>query len=486
MPLRELTPPTTRPVRDGWITAVLPAGCRRVHVTGDSLPVMLREAGLVVVEGGLPAPQGLDAVVGDCPSRAVAVRFSRAAASSGAPLVLAAVCGGRRLPRERTARVWRALELATTPASAARTLLAARRAAAILKRAGLRVEILPTGDRSSSHAIGRSDGLRLPLGAIISASRGDRVATVLEAALAAAAAAIGAELRAHGAMMTDSGKLLVRVSDQHGRRFLLRLAGGSAGTRIAAAASATRALARPAVPAAVRERVVTPVSVGTVDGFDHALEAEVPGRHPRRISAALWEDCIEFLVALFTADGPPAAEPDALRETFEEDVQLVAPTLSGEILGTLQRLPHTLTHRLGDVPLGWAHGDFWPQNLLVNSGRLSAVIDWDDADASRLPLLDLLDLRGLSDPGTSRLTPGPRLEHVLRPLALVGGDERIRRYCAASGIPADPKTLEAFTVSWWLQRVAHDLRDCPDKLARPRWLEENVVAPLVTLAGSRW
>ncbi|MDP8968645.1 MAG: aminoglycoside phosphotransferase family protein, partial [Actinomycetota bacterium] len=226
-----------------------------------------------------------------------------------------------------------------------------------------------------------------------------------------------------------------------------------------------------------------PVAAGDVGGLRYALEPEAAGRHPRRMTAALWDDCLEFLVALLAAGGRPAPDAAAVRAIVDDDVRLVAPALEARGLDGLQRLAQALSERLAGVPLGWAHGDFWPENLLVRSQRLTAVIDWDDAAPARLPLLDLLDLRGVSDPATRRLMPGARLERVLLPLARRGGDDAIRRYCAATGIPLEPELLEALVLAWWLQRVAHDLRDCPDKLARPRWLEDNVAAPLAALAA---
>ncbi|HWC28156.1 MAG TPA: aminoglycoside phosphotransferase family protein, partial [Solirubrobacteraceae bacterium] len=321
-------------------------------------------------------------------------------------------------------------------------------------------------------------------GAVVSGPRGERGRTRLDEALAGASAATGRSLHVVSATMTDSGKLLARVADdRRQQRFLLRVAGGSSGALIESAAASTRLLSAPAVAPAVRERVVAPLAVGAVGGVRYALEAEAAGRHPRRMTGALWDDCLEFLVALHAADGHPAPDADGVRAIVADDVRLVAPALEARGLERLQRLADGLAERLAAVPLGWAHGDFWPQNLLVRSQRLTAVIDWDDAAAGRLPLLDLLDLRGVSDPGTRRLTPGPRLERVLLPLARRSGDEPIRRYCAATGIPAEPELLEALVLGWWLQRVAHDLRDCPDKLARPRWLEDNVAAPLAVLAA---
>jgi hypothetical protein len=451
-----------------------------VHVTGDSIATSLRFVGMTVLDGPLEQVDRIDAVFADLRSPGDALRFCRLAGGCDAPLVAVAVCGGRRSPRERTARVWRALELATMPLLALRASVAARRITDEFNRVERITDVLPTGDRSQTHQLGLSRS-RPPVGAVISGWRGERASTVLDEAVAAASAAIGSPLTSLGAAMTDSGKLLVRVSDDQGRRFHLRLAGGAGGREIHTIGGTTRKLTEPGVPATVRERVVAPVALGTVDDFYYSLEPQAVGTHPRQVTAALWEDCLEFLIALFRVGRTPSPDQEIVSRMLARHVQLVAPVLSEEARQILDRVTRSLTERLRDVPLGWAHGDFWPENLFVQAGRLTAIIDWDDVGGGRLPLLDLLDLRGVSDRGRRFLPPGPRLTKVLLPLARNGGDEWTRRYCRATGISSDPETLEALSVAWWLQRVAHDLRDCSDKLSKRRWLEENVAAPLAAL-----
>ena len=72
---------------------------------------------------------------------------------------------------------------------------------------------------------------------------------------------------------------------------------------------------------------------------------------------------------------------------------------------------------------------------------------------------------------------------MLLPLARGGGDARIREYCAATGTPADPTTLEALARAYWIARVGRDLRTFADRPARRRWMDENVHRPLAALAS---
>jgi SAM-dependent methyltransferase len=50
--------------------------------------------------------------------------------------------------------------------------------------------------------------------------------------------------------------------------------------------------------------------------------------------------------------------------------------------------------RLLPLPVVCSHGDFWPGNLLTDSGgdRLTGIVDWEFADQEGMPLLDLLQL----------------------------------------------------------------------------------------------
>jgi Ser/Thr protein kinase RdoA (MazF antagonist) len=52
-----------------------------------------------------------------------------------------------------------------------------------------------------------------------------------------------------------------------------------------------------------------------------------------------------------------------------------------------RRLEERLEHR--PLPLAAGHGDFWPRNVLIAAGALTAVVDWEAARWSAPPFEDL-------------------------------------------------------------------------------------------------
>ena len=160
--------------------------------------------------------------------------------------------------------------------------------------------------------------------------------------------------------------------------------------------------------------------------------------------------------------------------------------LDGGGRAALARVERELHDRLGRVPLGWAHGDFTRNNLFAEAGRLGSVVDWEWAAPDALPLLDLLELTVQWDPRARGLPRGRRLTDMLLPFARAGGDERVRRYCAVTGTPADPRTLAGLAVAQWLTRMARELAPPLDPSRTSAWVAENLRTPLAALDHGGW
>jgi aminoglycoside phosphotransferase (APT) family kinase protein len=274
-----------------------------------------------------------------------------------------------------------------------------------------------------------------------------------------------------------SGIVLVELDG--GRASMLRLAAGPARALLGGAQGRLALLAAANPPTLVRERVPWTLTEGDLGLAAYTLEPRLAGRHPRRLSPALWEECLDFLAALRAL--PTAPRPAA--GSLAEDIRALAPHVRSSDGDTLARLEAALDERLADIPLGWIHGDFWSRNLLSRGDHLVGVLDWDAASPSALPLLDLLHLTALDDPRLRRLPHGERCRRALWPLARAGGDVRLRSHCAAVGVRDDPATLEALAIAYWLTRVARDMRTFADRPARGDWMEANVRRPLMQLAG---
>jgi aminoglycoside phosphotransferase (APT) family kinase protein len=237
----------------------------------------------------------------------------------------------------------------------------------------------------------------------------------------------------------------------------------------------------------VFDRVPWPLAHGELGLARWSLEAKAPGRHPRRVAVGLWRDCLAFLIALHRlgCDGTTAGSA-GLDEVLRSQAQHVGAHADGDCAAALERIASDLAERLATLPLGWAHGDFWAENLLVDRGGLGTVVDWDWAEPHGLPALDLMDLIALSRRRIRDVAPGQRLLEMLWPLTRAGGDERLRTYCAAVDVPADARTLEALAVAYWLDRTARDLRPFADRSRRSAWLQSNLRVPLAALEAAGW
>ena len=462
--------------RHGWVWAALPAGCERAEVHGDAgLAHLLRDAGVDVDPGGGRSADAILLAEGRAPAPAILDPLARRVPPGG---VLVVTLGGFAQRRDRWPRARRVL---APPLRAIASRVAAARTRRRLRGTGLGVEQLDMGDRSRRHPLGVGGRIwrrrHVPQGAIVVAAAGSRPTSVLESALARAARALGAPIRVRDARVLASGIVLVELDG--GRPSVLRLAAGPARTLLAGAQGKLASLAAAEPPALVRERVPWALAEGDLGLAAYTLEPRLAGRHPRGLSPGLWQECLEFLTALRALPGARRAAEGSLAE----DIRALGPHVGPSGGDTLARLEAALEQRLGEVPLGWAHGDFWSRNLLARGDRLTGVLDWDAASPDALPLLDVLHLRALGDPRLRRLPHGERCRRALWPLARAGGDARLRSHCAAVGVPDDPDTLEALAIAYWLTRVARDLRTFADRPVRGDWMESNLRRPLTELAG---
>ncbi len=468
------------PHRHAWVWTVLAPDARRVAVHADAdLGAALRLAGLEVVELAAPAPDAL-LIDAAAPAGRRAAREAAAAAAAGdGPLIAVALGGGPPEVRDGGSRARRALELLQRPAHGAAAAVRARRLETALRARGLAVATLATGERTRAHGLGPG-APRLPVGRIVVAAHGERPAGLAETARAAAAAALGAPLETTATTVTLSGKLVMDVRDPAARPYVLRVAAGPSRALLEASRARLAELAAAAPAPALRSRVPWPLAHGEVGAALWLLEPYAAGRHPRRMTARLWEECLDALVALHLCDRVAIGDPGLTAQA-----RAIATHLEPDAGDALARVAGRVGERLADVPLGWAHGDVWPDNLLVRHGGLNVLLDWDWATARALPMLDLLDLIAATARGEHGLPPGPRLERLTWPLMRAGGDERTRAYAARTGAPDDRAALEAFAVASWLSHVARDLLAFADR-QRPAWLEQNVGAPLAALERAGW
>jgi aminoglycoside phosphotransferase (APT) family kinase protein len=433
----------------GWLSAVIPVDARRFRVADPDLASALSEAGADLVDS------------------AADVEIASAQELRGDAALSIAVLGRPpRAERPFPVRVVRRL------ANSLRVRLEARRVRGAILRLGYETVLVFVWDlhHSLHHLPIRSGGSRfglaeyLPERALVVGRGAGQARTLLDAALAEASQATGLPLQADPPSIR-SGLLIVDATEG-----ILRVAVGPGAWQLRKQRAALAALRAFAAPPLVAERVPWELADGRCGLADWSLERRLPGSRAKPpVSGDLLADCVDFLVALHSL--PPA---DAYRSTLLEQVEVVARAATPKEAQKVRTLAERLEANLADVPRGFAHGDFFHGNLLVEGGRLVGVVDWEAAGPGRLPLLDLLHLRLASAQELGELDWGPRLVQQLLPWARAGGDDVARSYCQRVGFSLDPKRLEALVMAYWLDYVSYQLRTHAHRVAQPLWLDRSI------------
>lgn len=267
-----------------------------------------------------------------------------------------------------------------------------------------------------------------------------------------------------GVLLSLSPDVVLRVALGAGRDPMLRQR------------SALESLRTGTLPEEVESRVPWPLGYGKTGLADWTVERRLSGAPPRgAVEGPLRKECLDFLVALFAAGtGAAPASPAA-------DAEAVAAHCSAEDAARLRALGRLLEQELAGVPRGFAHGDFWPPNLLVEHGRLAGVVDWERAGPGRLPLVDLFKLMLEADELAGRGRAS--LVQFLLPWARAGGDEVARGYCSRIGFDPEPRLLERLVAAYWLDHFAYDLQTFSDRGGRAEWMRANIanVVPALDL-----
>jgi hypothetical protein len=293
--------------------------------------------------------------------------------------------------------------------------------------------------------------------------------TLCELAIHDASVQIGEQLDGPGRPLATGGGTLIVLARSH----VLRVAAGPGRRHLARHHAALAELRARQPPPLVATRLPR-----TLAGADRGLgawllEERLPGVVPAGVDGALVDELVDFLVALHRCG-------HGGHDTSLTAAADVVNALSGRRRDGLRRLAERLDDELAGLPRGFAHGDFWHRNLLLDGGRLAGVVDWEHAGDGRLPVLDLLQLiatrprdngRGVTAALTGRLLPWAR----------AGGDATVRRYCTRLGLDVTPPMLERLVVAFWLDQLARQLEKCGDRGGSPRWTVDNVDPVLAAL-----
>jgi Phosphotransferase enzyme family len=311
----------------------------------------------------------------------------------------------------------------------------------------------------------------LPLRAIVLGTRGDDARTVLDAAVEAASETARTPLDEGAPVVRAAGLVVVGTTE------VLRVAIGPARHELAAQREALNTL-RAAVRSSpeVAERIPSPIAHGKAGLGDWSLESRIAGTPSSAMpEGAVLDECVDFLVTLHKA------VPDGSDErSITANADVVAGVCTKERASEVRGLAARLEQVLADLPRGFAHGDFWGGNLLVDTGRLVGVVDWAGGGPGRLPLLDLLHLHVSASRWTRNVELGPTVVDEFLPWAQAGADVTVQAYSQGLGLDFPRPALESLVLAYWLDRVAYEIRTFRHR-AEPAWVQQNVVEVLAAI-----
>jgi hypothetical protein len=447
--------PNPRPFHAGhsWLAAVVPAEASRFRVLDADIADTLARAGAQLVDDDPDVEIGpVEHLSGEAPIAISNLGVSQASSRSRVHRITSRVRAHAdvRIRSERAGRALRQRGYSHI---------------AVLPWDRDQVLRLPNLARPTRIALAE----RFPCQVVLVGSRHPRGETAFERAVSEAGKLVGFTLRPTWPLPRASG--LVALCDEG----VLRIATGPGGRRIEAQTRALQALAAASPPGPVEQRVPRILGEGQVGLTRWSFELRLPGvPAPRSLEPSLVESCVEFLVALHGLSG------DGGFDRGIEQAQILGYVLSPDERKRLSELAQRVDEALGEMPHGFAHGDFCANNLLVHEGRLAGVVDWEATCSSCPPMLDLLHLLAARRADVYRW--GPAITDYLLPLMRHGGDATIRSYLEGLGLDPDPSQLEALVAAYWLTRASYQIGMYLERGRDQVWIERNVTRVLETLA----
>jgi hypothetical protein len=228
-----------------------------------------------------------------------------------------------------------------------------------------------------------------------------------------------------------------------------------------------------------------PLDQGEIQGRYYCVEEALPGEPGARLlrrghrAPAVLEASARLIDGLHSRTAQERPVDGAAVEAWVElplrRLERLAGSRArrGELRAGVERLRRDLSGLLlgRAVRTSWIHGDYWPGNVLAwpRSGRITGIVDWDQAAADQLRLHDLLHLylyarclrRGeeLGDAVVEALEAGV-------PEAIGVGADRVDTW--TDGLPP-----RASLLLYWLRHVTLFL-DSDGHRGNRYWIRNNV------------
>ncbi|MGH3794041.1 MAG: phosphotransferase [Pseudonocardiaceae bacterium] len=145
---------------------------------------------------------------------------------------------------------------------------------------------------------------------------------------------------------------------------------------------------------------------------------------------------------------------------------------------SLELLTDTVTTRLRGrrVAVGWRHGDYSPDNILLDAAaRVTGVVDWGQAEREGLLVADVITLLL----ATESEAGGQELGQVVRGwLAAASPVAQATLTAVQRGLDGDHIDARTMVLFGWLQMVSGNLAKSSRYAANPVWMRRNVYAVL--------
>jgi len=265
-----------------------------------------------------------------------------------------------------------------------------------------------------------------------------------------------------------AARIPVRLAD--GKPAVLRVGLADGPGDPAWAARALRRLAFHEVPAAPRL-----LGQGLTAGAAWSMETELPGGRAGRLTISLMAQ-----VAAFCAGLPKAA---GAAFGYAGNLQLIASRFPWWV-PIFEPLAGRMRQVLSQRPSITQHGDLWSGNLLVRSGRLTGVVDWDAWHPAGVPGADLLHLVATEESHRARQDLGA--VWIRHPWEWPAFHAVAGEYWSRLGIEPDAGLLQAAGVAWWAGQIAHAFTVNPHLARDARWVQANVVMVVDRLPELSW
>jgi O-antigen/teichoic acid export membrane protein/aminoglycoside phosphotransferase (APT) family kinase protein len=222
---------------------------------------------------------------------------------------------------------------------------------------------------------------------------------------------------------------------------------------------------------------------GEVNGISYLVETRIPGRDARTLvtdpatATPFVDTALATIAELHRATAHPVPLDGAVFERcVEAPASIVRQAIASRETADLDRLVGSLERDLRGrrLPIGWTHGDYSPDNILVDAdARVTGIVDWGQAVEDGPTAVDVASLlltveaeRGGRELGAIVLA---WLADDTAPAAhLVAATQR-----ALGGDDVDGRAL---LLLGWLHMVAANLAKSTRYGANPLWLNRNVRA----------